>query len=255
MCLILFSIGKHAHYKLVVAANRDEFYNRPTEKADFWKESEGVLAGRDLVAGGTWMGVTRQGKISMLTNYRDLGNINPEAPSRGHLVANYLTGNEEPDRYLEGVAENGKAYNGFNLIAGSIDKLYYYGNYDGAVKPISPGTHGLSNHLLDTPWPKLSEGKQKLKQLLQKEDPEVEELFQILYDDAVAPDHLLPDTGVGLKWERLLSPMFIKSEKYGSRCSTVVLVDHDNQLTFAERIYDTNTFDYLTNTYQFNIRK
>ena len=236
-----------------MAANRDEFYKRPTEKADFWKESDDVLAGRDLQAGGTWMGVTRRGKISMLTNYRDPGNINPEAPSRGHLVANYLKSNVEPYRYLEGVAENGETYNGFNLIAGSMDELYYYGNYDSSVKRIAPGTHGLSNHLLDTPWPKLSGGKQKLNQLLQKEDLDVEELFQMLYDDAIAPDNLLPDTGIGLQWERLLSPMFIKSEQYGSRCSTVVLVDYDNQLTFSERIYDTTTFSHQTNTYRFKI--
>lgn len=236
-----------------MAANRDEFYQRPTEKADFWKGSRDVLAGRDLVAGGTWMGVTRQGRISLLTNYRDPNNINPSAPSRGHLVADFLTGSDTAKQYLENVAENGKQYNGFNLIAGSVDDLFYYGNYDGTIKGIQSGIHGLSNHLLDTPWPKLTKGKLELSQWLQEADPQIEELFRILYDDTVPPEHLLPDTGVGLEWERILSPMFIKSEKYGSRCSTVVLVDYDNQLTFSERIYDVATFDYQTNTYRFKI--
>ncbi|MTI20496.1 NRDE family protein [Fulvivirga sp. RKSG066] len=243
MCLILFAHKVHPKYKLIVAANRDEFYARQTQPAQFWEDNPEILAGRDLEAGGTWMGINKSGSISMLTNYRDLSNIKAEAPSRGHLVSDFLTNNDNSESYLKKVESSGESYNGFNLICGNSDELHYYGNYQQGVHKITPGFYGLSNALLDTPWPKVERGKSKLENIVSK-DFEVETLFETLYDDIKAEDKNLPDTGVGLEMERMLSPMFIKSPKYGSRCSTVLLIDNDDQITFVERTYDINNFSH-----------
>ncbi|QSE97711.1 NRDE family protein [Fulvivirga lutea] len=244
MCLILFAKNVHPKYKLVLAANRDEFYERATEPATFWEDHEDLLAGKDLEAGGTWMGITKAGRIAMLTNYRDLSNIKTNAPSRGHLVTDYLLGEESAQNYLTHVESKGELYNGFNLIAGDADSLNYYGNYQKGVHKISDGLHGLSNALLDTSWPKVEKGKEKLESLLNETQINSNELLRILYDDIKANDNNLPETGVGYEKEKMLSPMFIKSSNYGSRCSTAILVTHDNEFTFVERTYDTMSFDH-----------
>ncbi|HEX5170764.1 MAG TPA: NRDE family protein, partial [Cyclobacteriaceae bacterium] len=225
MCLIFLSLNDHPEYKLIVAANRDEFYNRKTAPAQFWNEEQTILGGRDLEAGGTWMGITKEGKIAMVTNYRDLRNIKVNAPSRGHLVSEYLISGVNPVNYIDEVARNGKAYNGFNLIVGNPNELYYYSNYQANVAPVQPGVHGLSNHLLNSPWPKVKTGRERFNGLIRERPFEPDDLLDMLYNDAAAPDEELPDTGVGLERERVLSSMFIKSPDYGSRCSTVVLVD------------------------------
>ncbi|HEU5290797.1 MAG TPA: NRDE family protein [Cyclobacteriaceae bacterium] len=253
MCLIFLSLQEHPTYKLIVAANRDEFYNRKTEAAAFWKDYPNIVGGRDLEAMGTWMAMTKQGKISLVTNYRDLSNINPHAPSRGQLVADFLLEDLSPLSYLEQVEAKGKLYNGFNLIAGSVAELYYHSNYKAGVEKIKPGLHGLSNHLLDTPWPKVTTGLEKMKSVLSSNDIDPVKLFELLYDDRVAPDEKLPDTGVGLERERMLSSMFIKSPNYGTRCSTVVMVDQDNHVYFAERVYNLSTFEYNTQIFEFKI--
>src|SRR5688572_22425135 len=196
MCLIFISLRKHPAYKLIVATNRDEFYNRNTKAADFWEDHPEVLGGRDLEAGGTWLGMTKQGKLSMVTNFRDPKNINPKAPSRGHLVSDYLTGKIPPDAYLKNLEQHAKEYNGFNLITGTTDDLWYFSNYGSGIQQLTPGIYGLSNHLLETPWPKIVKGKKKLEIVLQESDITPEALFNVLYDDAVAPDSLLPETGV-----------------------------------------------------------
>lgn len=255
MCLILFSIEQHPSYSLIVAANRDEFYARPTADADFWEDHPDILAGRDLQALGTWMGVTRTGKISMLTNYRDLSNLNPSAPSRGDLVSDFLKKNINEDQYLEMISSKGNEYNGFNLLFGNSKKLIYYSNISDEHKIITSGTYGLSNHLLDTEWPKVKKGRERLKEIIRQENIEPEQLFEALYDDIKAPDHHLPDTGVGLDLERMLSPMFIKSADYGSRCSTVVLVDKKDNWHFYERVYNTINYSYRTNEYIFRAKK
>lgn len=253
MCLIFLSLRQHPKYKLVVAANRDEFYARKTAPAAFWQDHPDVLGGRDLEAGGTWMGITRQGRITLITNYRDPQHIDPAAPSRGKLVSDFLTGQETPDVYLKGIADSGVRYNGFNLIVGDLQSLWYYSNYRDGIDEITPGLHGLSNHLLETPWPKVVRGKEKLAAILQQATITPEALFDLLYDDTQAADNLLPRTGVSLELERRLSAMFIKSPNYGTRCSTVVLIDHDNQVTFAERTFDTKTFKHTTEQFQFEI--
>jgi uncharacterized protein with NRDE domain len=253
MCLIFLSLQAHPTYKLVVAANRDEFYNRRTQAAHYWEDHPQILGGRDLEASGTWMAMTRTGKISMLTNYRDPHNINPNAPSRGNLVSDYLIGDLAPEQYLKSIAQNGKSYNGFNLITGSPDALWYFSNYQDGVSEIPAGLHGLSNHLLDSPWPKVIRGGGKFKDVLKQESIAPASLFEILYDEQVASDDVLPHTGLPLDRERALSSMFIKTENYGSRCSTIVLVDHRDHVTFSERVYDLKTFQYTTQNFSFDI--
>ena len=253
MCLIFVSQNNHPNYKLIVAANRDEFYARETAPAEFWPDYPHLLGGRDLEAGGTWMGMARNGKIAMITNYRDLKNILPSAPSRGHLVSEFLIGNVSAEAHLKEIENSGKRYNGFSLLAGSVDVLWYYSNYGNGVKRLNQGFFGLSNHLLDTPWPKVVRGKERLKPLLQKPVIDPDELFEFLYDEKIATDDKLPDTGIGLERERALSSMFIKTPNYGSRCSTVVMVDKKNHVTFTERVYDLKTFEYTTGRFEFNI--
>ena len=253
MCLIFLSIHHHPTYKLIVAANRDEFYNRQTSPADFWQDYPEILGGRDLEAHGTWMAMTKTGRIGMVTNYRDPHNISPMAPSRGQLVTDYLMGETDPHLYLKQVEKVGKTYNGFNLIAGKGSDLYYYSNYSGSPEKIEQGIHGLSNHLMDTPWPKVARGKGKWKSLLSQSTLKSSEVFDFLMDEHRASDELLPETGIGLERERALSSMFIKTPGYGTRCSTVILVDHNNQVEFTERAYDLVTFQFTDRTFHFEI--
>ena len=254
MCLIFISFQHHPKYKLIVAANRDEFYDRKTAAANYWSDHPQILAGRDLEAGGTWLGLTTSGKISMLTNYRDPKNINPNAPSRGQLVSNYLESSISAEAYIQGIETDNKKYNGFNLIVGNPDELWYYSNYRNGITKFTAGFYGISNHLLESPWPKVLIGKQRIAPALQQNDVDPEQLFEILYDDHVADDNQLPNTGLPLERERALSSMFIKTGNYGSRCSTVVLVNNSNEVLFAERVYDLETFNYKTNTFRFLIR-
>lgn len=252
MCLIFISLKQHDNYKLIVAANRDEFYERKTAPASFWQDYPTILAGRDLEAGGTWLGVSRMGKVSMITNYRDLRNIKPQAPSRGHLVSDYLHNGDDPEFFLKQVEQKATSYNGFNLLTGTIEELWYFSNYREGITRLEPGLYGLSNHLLDSPWPKVQRGKQKmLDTISQSFSPK--DLFELLFDHEIAIDSDLPDTGVGLERERALSSMFIKSPGYGTRCSTVLLVDYENNLSFTERVYDLNTFEFSENSFTFKV--
>lgn len=253
MCLIFLSLQNHPQYKLVIAANRDEFYQRKTAPATYWEDHPEILGGRDLEAHGTWMAMNKNGRIAMVTNYRDIKNSKALAPSRGALVTDYLLANESSREYLEQVENRSQAYNGFNLIVGSAEELWYHSNYKKGIHSLSHGLHGLSNHLLDTPWPKVARGLASMKSVLA--DPEIDpaKLFEVLFDDQVAADNTLPDTGIGLERERALSAMFIKSPGYGTRCSTVVLIDKNDNVYFAERVYDLKTFAYTQNMFSFTI--
>ena len=253
MCLIFLSFKQHPTYKLIVAANRDEFYARRTAPAKYWDDFPNVLAGRDLEAGGTWMGVSKAGRISLLTNYRDLRNLKKDAPSRGHLVSRFLETEAHTEQYMKNIERDGAAFNGFNLIAGDSNELWYCSNYTPGIRKLTPGLYGLSNHLLDAPWPKVVRGKQKLQPILTKPILSPDELMDLLFDDVLALDNELPDTGLELDRERALSSMFIKAGNYGSRCTTIVLIDNSDHLTFAERVYDTTSFKYQTQEFHFNI--
>jgi uncharacterized protein with NRDE domain len=253
VCLIFISLKEHSQYKLIVAANRDEFYNRKTAPADFWPDQQNILGGRDLEAGGTWLGISRNGRVSMITNYRDPLNIRANAPSRGHLVSDYLAGDAASFEYMQKLVPHAKEYNGFNLITGSPDQLHYFSNYGDGITTMDKGLFGLSNHLLDTPWPKVKKGKEYFRDILSQPFTSAD-LFQLLYDEQIAADDLLPDTGVGLERERYLSAMFIKSPGYGTRCSTVILVDYTNQVSFSERVYDLSTFAFSEKSFTFKIQ-
>jgi uncharacterized protein with NRDE domain len=253
MCLIFLSLNQHPEYKLILAANRDEFYNRLTAPAQFWRDNPRIVGGRDLEAMGTWLGMTRSGKISMLTNYRDPKHINPSAPSRGKLVSDFLMENISASDYIYNVSLQGKQYNGFNLLVGTVDELYYYSNYKEGVRYLSSGFYGLSNHLLDTPWPKIVQGKEIMDPLFRASVPDTEKIFRAMFSETIAPDDQLPDTGLSPERERALSSMFIKTPNYGSRCSTVILVTRDNQVMFAERTYDLKEFSFTTQSYHFEV--
>ena len=245
MCLILLSYKIHPDYRLILAANRDEFYNRPTAPLDYWADHPDVLAGRDLKGNGTWLGVTRSGCIAAITNYREPAAHMQNAPSRGILIRDFLTGNKSPERYLRAVSKMSQAYNGFNLIAGDPAGLYYYSNRATRVRQLRPGLYGISNHLIDTAWPKIERAKDLLQgQLSGREKIDIEKIWEILADRSQPPDDELPDTGVGLHWERILSPLFISSQDYGTRSSSVVLLDKSGGVTIRERTF-FNTGDEI----------
>jgi len=250
MCLIFFGIQQHPDYKLIVAANRDEFYNRPTLPAQWWDEKE-VLAGTDIEAGGTWMGIHKNGKIAWVTNYRDIKNLKEVAPSRGKLVSDFLENKDSAHDYLEKLLPHASTYNGFNLVVGNVNELWYASNYKEGFGKITVGVHGLSNALLNTPWPKVESGKQEFSEWISKKEVSIEDLFSLLKNENRANDHQLPNTGIGIERERVLSARFIKSQGYGTRCSTIILINQQNEVNFIERTYDLSTFDYTEKTYQF----
>lgn len=238
MCLILFAHRVHPRFPLVLAANRDEAYARPAATPAFWHDHPDIYGGRDLDRGGSWLAITRSGKVAAVTNYRNAHAPRDAPRSRGELVRDYLAGNADAEAYLEAVAKRGDQYNGFILIAGDLDALYWLSNRGPGVAPIPPGVHGLSNHLLNTPWPKIERSKRALEALLDVDETALTAgLFSILADRSVAADHELPDTGVGLERERELSANFIGGERYGTRASTVVLMANDGDMTFIERAF------------------
>lgn len=238
MCTLLLACAVHPRYRLILAANRDEFYDRETAAAAFWEDPPSLFGGRDLLHGGSWLGVTTSGRIAALTNYREPHEHRKDRPSRGRLVSDFLKGEATAEEYLEELRGTGAPYDGYNLVLGSAERLYYYSNKSDETLRLEPGIYGLSNDLLDTPWPKVVRGKEALERLLAEEDVSPEDLFDLLADRTQGPDEELPDTGVGLEWERRLSSIFIESERYGTRSSTILLVDQDLQATFIERTYD-----------------
>lgn len=242
MCLILFSYLEHSGYRLILAANRDEFYDRPTQPLHVWDDAPDVWAGRDLKGRGTWLGISRRGRLAAITNYRDPANRLDKAPSRGLLVSRFLTGQAPPESYLHKVNAIGHRYNGFNLIAGDATGLWYLSNRRDGIQRLRPGLYGLSNHLIDTAWPKVSRGKKRLRQILnQKDGWDPEEIFSFLEDRTIYPDSRLPDTGVGLDWERTLSPLFITSPAYGTRSSSVITIADSGEAAFVERSFSSGS--------------
>jgi uncharacterized protein with NRDE domain len=255
MCLILFAYKVHPFYNLIVAANRDEFYERPSAPAEFWEDSPHVLAGRDLKEGGTWMGVDRQGRFAAITNYRDPAAFKTGAPSRGKLVSNYLIGSKNADTYLGTVSRHLDKYNGFNLICGDSTGLFICSNR-GEKKKLPPGIYGLSNRLLDNPWPKVLKGKKGLTAAMPEKGDDLEDaLFTILSDKKKAPDSKLPQTGIGLEWERLLSAIYIESPSYGTRSSTVLLIGKNGYIRFVEKVFDGKPEPWVESRFSFRLEK
>lgn len=235
MCLILVAWRVHPDYPLVVAANRDEFFARPSAAAALWPDSN-ILAGRDLQAGGTWLGISRTGRFAALTNYRDPARHKDGRASRGLLVSDFLSSDESSPGFLSDVAARGVAYNGFNLLASDGECLACLSNVSGDLRVLPPSIYGLSNHLLDSPWPKVQTGKSALSKAMTAL-PDDGPLFDLLRDDTAHPDDALPRTGVSLEWERLLSSAFIKTPGYGTRCSTVVKFSRDGNAVFDEQTW------------------
>jgi len=240
MCLIAFAWKAHSRYRLVVAANRDEHHSRPTAPAAFWEDAPALFAGRDLKERGTWMGVTTGGRFSALTNYRDPTEFKAGAPTRGQLVANFLRERTQPFEYAEQLGAIQYMYNGFNLLMGDEHALWYVGNRAGGPREVAPGSHSLSNALLDTPWPKgvgLQGALDAALQSRMETDELIASLLNALAGREVAPDAQLPQTGVGLERERELSPRMIVAPLYGTRSATVLLVGNDGSVEVAERSF------------------
>ena len=255
MCLIVFAYDVHPSYRLILAANRDEFYERPSAPADFWEDQPQVLAGRDLKEGGTWLGVTREGKFAAITNYRDSSAFKSNALSRGGLVSRYISGKQNPSHYLEEISPQADKYNGFNLILGEGSDLFVFSNR-GEKQKLKSGIYGLSNHFLNTPWPKVSRGKRLLKAALDKKGADLEEaLFALLADRHIPPDSKLPATGIGLEWEQVLSSIFITSPVYGTRSSTILLIGKNNCVKFVEKVFYGNPEPWVTSRFSFKLEK
>ena len=259
MCLILFSHEIHHRYRLIFAANRDEFYDRPTLPAQFWNNSPNLLAGKDLKEGGTWMGITRTGRFAAITNFREPANAIENGPSRGFLVLDFLERNISPEQYLSDIKMIGGRYNGFNLLVGTHDNIFYFSNRQNKIINILPGIYGLSNHLINTAWPKVTKGMRFLAKMTSKDNfPDIEEIFSLLQDRSKPPDHQLPSTGVSPEWEKVLSPLFITSPTYGTRSSTILLWDRNGTIDFYERTFTPSGEDILgkeTRTFRFHVQR
>lgn len=230
MCLIAFAYRAHPRYPLIVAANRDEFLDREADHAHYWPDEPRILAGRDRRALGTWLGITTEGRFAAITNHRDLRRAAVNGPSRGLLVREALVGAPLPDK---------EPLDGYNLLYGDLNGLRYRSNISGDDQPVQAGIHALSNALLDTPWPKVKRAKLLLTSLIGTGEPDTEALFGLLADSEQAFDSELPDTGLDIARERALSSIRIAMPGYGTRCSTVVLVDHDGRVRFEERTHET----------------
>jgi uncharacterized protein with NRDE domain len=232
VCLILLAWRVHPDHELVLAANRDEFHSRPAAPAAWWTEPA-ILAGRDLSAGGTWLGVSRDGRFAALTNYRNPSRPRPDAPSRGALVPQVLAAALPADQQLAQLRRIAGDYNDFNLIFSDGAQLAVFESVPGEGRVLGPGVYGLSNHLLDTPWPKVRNAKSALGAAL-THLPDDTSLLELLRDDSPAEDHELPRTGLSLEWERLLSAAFIRAPGYGTRCSTILLLDSRGRARLRE---------------------
>lgn len=255
MCLINLHYQNHSKYRLIVVANRDEDYCRPSKEAYFWDDAPSILAGRDLLQMGTWLGVSKDGRFAAITNFRDPSL--PERPkSRGEIVKRFLLEESPINDFINELTQTRELYGGYNVLLGDESNLVHYNNILNEVNVVSPGTHSLSNHSFNSPWPKVEKGRSRLQKVIQMNQKEIptEELFCILADETKASDQKLPNTGVGLELERLLSPLFIRMPHYGTRASTIVLIDHDDNLTFIERTFHNGKFQFDTK-YEFNIEK
>lgn len=253
MCLLLLSFKTNPNYKLIIAANRDEFYERPTASLNMWENHPELFAGKDLKEKGTWLGITKNGRIAAITNYRDMASIKNDAPTRGKLVTDFLLNDMNPEEYSDILLEKAAIYNGYNIIYGNIDSLYYFSNINKKSMNLSAGIFGLSNHLLDSPWPKVIKGKTIFSKILEEPEPSKDKLFDLLRDNEIYPDETLPETGLGKEVERMVSPIFTVTEKYGTRSSSVIFVDNDNNIEFTEKSYNIKNEEWKTDSFSFKI--
>lgn len=257
MCLIIFAYQALPEMPLVVAANRDELFTRPSRQANFWPAPHAeidILSGRDLKAGGTWLGVTRQGRFAAVTNIRDPLQKEAKPKSRGELTVKFLIGSMNAKDYCNLLKPDFDEYAGFNLLVGDGNSLWYANNFENLCHALTPGVYGLSNGILNSPWPKILNGKSQLAQLLA--DPtnlSTDNLIQMMQDSTQAADDLLPNTGVPLDLERSLSPAFISNPQrhYGTLCSTAVMLTTTGPNYFSEQNYSESGAFSERHFYQF----
>jgi uncharacterized protein with NRDE domain len=250
MCIIAFAVNEHPDYPLILIGNRDEFYNRPTQEAHWW--DSGILAGKDLEAGGTWLGINRSGRFAAVTNYRDIAAVKSQTKSRGALPVDFLESSADASQYLEKVDQESDLYNGFNLIAWEAGVMQHYSNYEHKINRIDKGVHVLSNALLDTKWPKTNLLQERFSTLISK-DFTNEDLLEILQDEQKAPDEELPKTGLDRWMEKAVSSICIRTPEYGTCCSSILLVNRQKELTFIEHNYPVGDRKEAHNTFNFQI--
>jgi uncharacterized protein with NRDE domain len=255
MCLVLVSYKVASEFPLIIAANRDERYSRSTRHADFWKNETGVLAGQDLEHGGTWLGLNKKGQFAAVTNLREGVNTKNRKTSRGLIVSDYLQGNLPAPRYLEYCQAKLTDFDSFNLLLGDISALFFFNSQEKVHRKLSPGTYGVSNGDFDNDWPKIIRAKKALVELIESDQSsDHEAMLAIMCDTYLPKDDFLPDTGIGIEWERRLAPIFIKADEYGTRCSTVLSIDKNNKVSFSERSYDSHGHIDLTKHFEFTIK-
>ncbi len=253
MCLILFAYRQHVDHLLLIAANRDEYHQRPAEAARFWPQAPQLLAGRDLLGGGTWLGVTRSGRFAAVTNFREPGATSGER-SRGELCTHFLLGSTKASQFAGDLAPDAGRYGGYNLLLWDGEELCYCSNQNRPHRVLEPGIYGVSNGYLDEAWPKVVTGKAALKRALSGDDV-LDTCLEILGSREQPGDHHLPDTGVGLEFERLLAPRFILSQEYGTRVSTVLSVPVAGDLSFIEKSFGASGACSGRVRYDFPVRR
>lgn len=238
MCLIFICYKKNVRNRYVIAANRDEFRSRPTAALGYLDDAQTIAGGQDLQAGGMWLGVYKNGKFGAITNYRDGRASTAELPSRGEIVSQFLRCNDSAINAIEWLAKHAHRYAGFNVFFGDDKHLVYYSNRQNEIQILEPGLYGVSNHLLDTPWPKLIKAKELLRpQMCDDVKIDAAAITSLLQDTSVPPDDLLPDTGIGLDWERFLGSIFIDGAEYGTRSTAVVEIGYQGKIHFTETTY------------------
>lgn len=258
MCLIIFAHQAVVGYPLVLAANRDEFFPRPTQHAQFWSEETGsqrVLAGKDLQAGGTWLGITDSGRFAAVTNIRDPSQPEQKPRSRGELTLSFLQSNLSAEEYARSLQPSLDEFAGFNLLVGDSDSMCYINNFEGIIQQLEPGIYGLSNGLLNSDWPKVSHGRDKLEQLVQEPDKlKTDQLIAMMGDSQQAEDSELPETGVPIELERELSAAFIHNtqREYGTRCSTALVMESSGRVRFNEQNFDADANPTSGHFYEFH---
>jgi uncharacterized protein with NRDE domain len=240
MCLLVLAWRCHPRYRLVVAANRDEFHERASAPLGPWDDVPGIVGGRDLTAGGAWFAIDSRERAGIVTNFREFGRRRRAAPSRGGLIPAYLAGAPSPADHLAGLETDAPAYAGFNLLLADRDSLWYASNRaDRFARELSPGIYGLSNEFLDTPWPKVVRVRDRFESLLADADADetslVRDLFAVLADREPAPPERLPPGDLSPEWARKLSAPFVLDSGYGTRCSTVLTIAVDGTRRIAER--------------------
>jgi len=255
MCLILFSFKAHPRYKLILAANRDEFFERPALSADFWPSAPNILGGIDIISNGTWLGISRNGRFAAITNYRDpLAQVN-DPISRGKITSQFLQSENISEDFLSEISREKDRYNGFNVLLSDdgFESLHYYSNITDDQRIVPMGVHGLSNAFLDTSWPKVDHGISMFSKTINNANFQLEDLIAIMTDKIIASEDSLPETGISLELERKLSPVFISMKGYGTRCSTAIRLDYDNNLEFLEVSYDESAHPTSSKRYEIQL--